>query len=262
MAKFPNPIRRPFGCMHRKLLSSLGRSEYRLPDRGPIVTFTFDDFPRTALDTGGAILRAYGAYGTYYVAMGLKGGGSEIGEYFCTEDLKRLLADGHELGSHTFSHVSCWSNSLEVFEADVLKGREAVADIIGSSKPHLFAYPYGDVTLKAKSRIGPLMDCSRGVYAGINISPMDLHLLRAISVYDRTFDIEAIKHLFRLNLQHNGWMIFYTHDVREKPSPWGCTPGQFEAVVRLASRMEFRFLTVGDVLAEAQVARKVHEVMN
>ena len=262
MAKFSKLIRRPFGCLHRRLLSSLQRSEYRLPDRGPTVTFTFDDFPRTALDTGGAILRSYGAYGTYYAAMGLEESGGEFGEYFCAEDLKRLVADGHELGSHTFSHVSCRSNPLEVFEADVLKGREAVADIIGSSKPHLFAYPYGDVTLKAKSRIGPLMDCSRGTCEGINISPVDLHLLRATSVYDRTFDLEAIKHHFRLNLQHNGWLIFYTHDVRERPSPWGCTPGQFEAVVRLASRMEFRFLTVGDVLAKAQVTRKTHEVMN
>lgn len=241
---------------------SVHRRELSLPDGGPIVSFTFDDFPRSAFETGGSILQSKGLRGTYFAAMSLMGRIDKLGEHFDEDLLKRLLAEGHELGSHTFSHLSCRSNRLEAFEADVLKGREAVADIIGPSKPHLFAYPYGDVTLKAKSRVGPLMDCSRGIYAGINISPIDLHLLRATSVYDRTFDLEAIKHLFRLNLQHNGWLIFYTHDVRDKPSPWGCTPAQFEAVVQVASRMGFRFLRVGDVLAEAQTTQKTHEVMN
>ena len=41
--------------------------------RGPIISFTFDDFPRSALYTGGAILERFGLNGTYYAAFGLMG---------------------------------------------------------------------------------------------------------------------------------------------------------------------------------------------
>ena len=34
----------------------------------------------------------------------------------------------------------------------------------------------------------------------------------------------------------NGWIIFYTHDVAEQPSEWGCTPAQLEAVVGYAAQ--------------------------
>ncbi|MEJ2008122.1 MAG: polysaccharide deacetylase family protein, partial [Acidobacteriota bacterium] len=227
---------------------SLWRREWSLPDRGPIVSFTFDDFPRSALETGGGILRSYDVCGTYYAAMGLMGQINERGEHFNERDLRHLLADGHELGSHTFNHVSCRSTPPEVFDADALKGREAVISFTGTSRPHEFAYPYGDVTLRAKSRIGSQMNSCRSIIDGVNISPVDLHLLRANSLYHSAFDLGVIKHLFQVNDQRRGWLIFYTHDVRDNPSRWGCKPSQFESVVRLAIQKRAEVLTVGSVL--------------
>ena len=34
----------------------------------PVVSFTFDDFPRSALTVGGRVLRAHGWAGTYFTA--------------------------------------------------------------------------------------------------------------------------------------------------------------------------------------------------
>jgi peptidoglycan/xylan/chitin deacetylase (PgdA/CDA1 family) len=236
------------------LIVSLQQSRFCFPDRGPIVSFTFDDFPRSALETGGAILRSYRAHGTYYAAMGLKGGGGELGEFFCDEDLKCLLAEGHELGSHTFSHLSCRTTPLPAFQADVQKGREAITNFTGRSESHQFAYPFGHVTLRAKSRVGAQMSSCRGVWGGVNVSPVDSNLLRANHLYSATFDSGAIEHLLRVNDRRRGWLVFYTHDVRDNPSPWGCRPGQFEAVLRLATRMRVRFLTVGGVFDELKDA--------
>lgn len=259
---FPRVIAASLGGAKRSFTVALRRRGHTLPDRGPIVSFTFDDFPRSALKTGGTILRSYDACGTYYAAMGLMGQINDLGEHFSADDLTRLLAEGHELGSHTFGHLSCRTTSLEAFEADALKGREAVINFTGRSTLHQFAYPYGHISLRAKARIGSQMNSCRSILEGINVSPVDLNLLRANSLYNSTIDLRVVEHLMRLNDRRRGWLIFYTHDVRDSPSPWGCTPRQFEAVVGLASRMEFRFLTVGEVLAEAQVTRKAHEVMN
>jgi hypothetical protein len=46
----------------------------------------------------------------------------------------------------------------------------------------------------------------------------------------------------------NGWVIFYTHDVSEDPSEWGCTPAQLEAVVDHAAQ-RLPILPVRDVAA-------------
>ena len=79
----------------------------RLSWPGGVVSFTFDDFPRSSLEQGGAILERFGARGTFYTALGLEGGDGELGPLFRREDLERAAAAGHEIGCHTFSHIDC-----------------------------------------------------------------------------------------------------------------------------------------------------------
>ena len=86
-----------------------------LGGRGPFVTFTFDDFHRSALTIGGAILEECGGRGTYYTAMGLLGGHDDYGEYFRSSDLRSLVDRGHELANHTYSHVAAGDVSLKNF---------------------------------------------------------------------------------------------------------------------------------------------------
>ena len=45
-----------------------------------------------------------------------------------------------------------------------------------------------------------------------------------------------------------GWLIFYTHDVSERPSPYGCTPEKLRFVVRRAKEIGASILPVGTVV--------------
>src|SRR5580704_14439683 len=74
---------------------------------GGVVSFTFDDFPRSAWLNGGPVLEQYGARGTYYTAMGLAGTDSDLGPMFEIDDLRGARAGGHEIACHTFSHRDC-----------------------------------------------------------------------------------------------------------------------------------------------------------
>lgn len=247
-------LRKLLGKVRWTILSSLHRREFTLPDHEPTVSFTFDDFPHSALARGGAILSAYGNRGTYYVAMGLLGKVNELGEQFCAEDLAQLQKDGHELGSHTFDHVSCRYTTLANYQANVLKGKEAVLRVTGPQPRHHFSYPGGHVTLRAKRRIGPQLSSCRGIVPGINSSPIDLHLLRANHLYSHTIDFNAIQSLLRLNDLMRGWLIFYTHDVQDEPSAHGCKPGHFETIVRMTAQMRAKVLPVGEVLTTVPVS--------
>jgi peptidoglycan/xylan/chitin deacetylase (PgdA/CDA1 family) len=196
---------------------------------------------------GGDILKSYGVRGTYYAAMGLMGTSSpKMGPYFGAGELETLLEGGHELGSHTFSHLSCRAVVLSDFEADVMKGKEAVERISGAAASHPFSYPYGHARWRAKGVIGARLASCRGIFPGINTSPVDLNLLRANSLYSWSFGLEAVRRLIEQNSEQRGWLIFYTHDLSDRPSDFGCTPAQFESVVKLAAGAA-RVLPVGQV---------------
>ena len=75
----------------RKTLCSLYSRRVPWGDRGPVVSFSFDDFPRTAYTVGGAILKSLDVRGTYYTAPGLMDTTNHLGEQFRAEDLRSLL---------------------------------------------------------------------------------------------------------------------------------------------------------------------------
>lgn len=243
-------LRAHLGSLRRRLLSSAYSRPVLLGTRGPIVSFTFDDFPRTALTVGGRILRKYGVRGTYYVAIGLMNKSNELGEQFRREDLDTVLEDGHELASHTFSHISCRSVSGPKFRREVEKGRMAIEELTGRNDSGSFAFPFGEVTLNAKRMVGPDVSSSRGIWQGVNGPEVDLNLLRANSLYGDRDKCGQVQELIMENEQRRTWLIFYSHDVDGTPSRFGCTPELLEFAVALASERNGRILPVAEVVAE------------
>jgi peptidoglycan/xylan/chitin deacetylase (PgdA/CDA1 family) len=243
------------GYVRRRIVSSLYRGDVPLGARGPIVTFCFDDFPRSALTIGAPILERFGARATYYVAMSLINRKNDLGEQFCREDLGSLLERGHELASHTFSHLSARGVSFDVFRDDVMRGEEAIRESVGVSASGNFAYPYGDVTLGSKRRLGPKLMSCRGTFPGLNGPDVDLNLLCANSLYGDVDRVERAKRLIIENQEKEYWLLFYTHDVASKPSPFGCTPQLLEATCSFAHDHHARFMTVAQVMEEVWRAR-------
>ena len=224
------------------------RRSVRLRNAEPIVSFTFDDFPRSALTAGGAILQDYGGRGTYYTAMGLMGITNHEGEHFSVDDLHQLVRDGHELGSHTYGHSSARATGLQTFQDDVLRGESELAALRGNSTPGNFAYPYGDATFSSKPAIGSRLRSCRGIHRGVMGQFADLNLLRGNRLYTHCFNMAEIESLIAENQKRCGWLVFYTHDVRENASDYGCSPAEFESVVRAASRSGARILTISQAL--------------
>jgi peptidoglycan/xylan/chitin deacetylase (PgdA/CDA1 family) len=242
-------VRSGLGAVRRRMLCSLGRRTVPLGNRGPIISFTFDDFPRTAYTIGGSILEQSGARGTFYAAYGLMNTSNELGEQFCADDLHSLLGKGHELATHTYSHISCRSASCGAFCEDAERGRKAIEEVSGAPAGN-FAYPFGHVNLRAKRVVGTRMASARGIFPGFNGPEIDLNLLQANALYGDLDGSSQAEHLILQNAKERGWLIFYTHDVRNGPSPYGCTPALFEFAVSVAARSGSRILTVQQALAE------------
>jgi peptidoglycan/xylan/chitin deacetylase (PgdA/CDA1 family) len=246
-------LRSALSSVRREALCMLYTRTVPWGDRSPIVSFTFDDFPRTAYVEGGAILKKFGGCGTYYTAPALMNTSNDLGEQFTSEDVHSLLADGHELACHTYSHLSSRAVSCSAYREDVERGRKAMQEIAGVSDSGNFSYPYGHVTLNCKRTLGPQVSSSRSIFPGVNGPDIDLNLLRANSLYGDVDRLQKAQDLILENEQKKSWLIFYSHDVRPNPSQYGCTPGLFESTVSFAVQHGCRILTVQAALAELGV---------
>ena len=89
------------GGIHRLLYERLWARQVDAVRARGFVTFTFDDFPASALDIGGAILEKYDCRGTYYASPGLMGCETVVGRHFSLRDLERAAAKSHEIASHS-----------------------------------------------------------------------------------------------------------------------------------------------------------------
>lgn len=241
-------LRAQIAAVRRHVLCRLHRRIVALGELGPIVTFTFDDFPQSALTVGGNIIEAFGGRSTYYVAMGLVGTSNSLGMQCSSADAYSVAERGHELASHTFSHPSARKTRPTAFLADVDRCEAEIREQIGVTPSHNFAYPFGDVTLRMKSRLGPRMRSCRGTFGGFNGPDVDLNLLRANSLYGGIGQSEAAKKLILENERRKSWLIFYSHDVADNPSPFGCTPALLADVVSFAVSRSAKLMTVAVVV--------------
>jgi len=228
----------------------------------PIISFTFDDFPRSAFLEGGSILRRYDALGTYYVSLGLRGKQSTLGPMFQTEDLHELVNLGHELGCHTFGHCHSWNTPPDVYDRAILQNQQAIAEVLPGASFRTFSYPHSAPRLAVKKVAGSRFLCCRGGglkpgrylfrhTAGgqtFNFGITDLNYLCAFFLEKSRGNPEAVKRLIDQNASARGWLIFATHDVCADPSPFGCTPQFFEQVVRWAFESGARILPVVEAL--------------
>ena len=213
------------------------------------ISFTFDDFPMSAFDVGGGILGRHGVRGTYYVSMGLRDIHREGIEYFTLPTLHKVLEQGNELGCHTYDHETPRSSSTPDYLDSIERNGVSLQKYFPSIRLASFSYPLGDVTLPVKRACRKRFASCRSIYPGINRGLIDLCLLRAIPLYDRRTPLSAVDALIDENARRAGWLIFYTHDVSSRPSPYGCTPEYFEAALQLALKSKATILPVGEIAA-------------
>jgi peptidoglycan/xylan/chitin deacetylase (PgdA/CDA1 family) len=214
----------------------------------PLISFTFDDFPRSSLRTGGAMLRHFGLAGTYYASFGLMGKQAPTGTMFIPEDLNALLEQGHELGCHTFGHCHSWATKPHAFEDSIIKNRLALRELYPGASFSTFSYPISPPRAQTKQKTARHFACCRGGGQTFNAGTADLNYLAAYFLEQSRDNPQAVKNLIDQNRRARGWLIFATHDICKVPTPWGCTPDFFEDIVQYALDSEARILPVTQVL--------------
>lgn len=237
-------------CMnrYRSIRSSFSNKQsYQMKNPRPIISFTFDDVPKSSCELGGEILKAHGLRGTYFISMSLMGKSYSIGEAFSRSDLDNLIADGHEIGCHTYGHLDAWKTDPGSLKKSIWENQEKFNEIYPGRSFNTFAYPINAPHPRNKNIAGKHFVCCRGGGQDYNSGMIDLNLLKAYFVDKRNRDDrDGILLTVRKNLDNNGWLIIGTHDIDESPSPYGCTPKLFEDLVLFSLRSGARIVPVND----------------
>src|SRR5664279_1837053 len=127
---FRNALLRLQETYRRRAAKVFFRRPFTICPQQPLISFTFDDFPRSALFGGGAILNRLGLAATYYASLGLMGKEAPTGQIFVADDLRVLYEQGHELGCHTYSHCDSWDTKTAVFESSVIENQAALEALL------------------------------------------------------------------------------------------------------------------------------------
>lgn len=197
----------------------------------PLVSFTFDDFPKSAWQVGGQILENHKAKGSYYFVADLCGKTIDDRIYYDERDLTNIHRSGHEIGCHTSTHARLSNNSIAASLHEFTANSSFLNKIIPGQKLSTFAYPFGDVTPRVKRVAMNEFAACRGIWAGINHNFIDLGLIKTVCLEEHVLAQRPVDSWIEEAIEKNGWLVFLTHEVEENHGYFGISPGEFESVV-------------------------------
>jgi len=234
-----------------RLARHLFAAPLRLRGTQPMVSFTFDDIPVSAATVGAPMLEGYGGRGTFYVAGGLVNQWSGHWDGIDADGIVNLRRSGHEIACHTFSHQRAIDLDTAAMAAEIERNRRYLEGLDASIRLENFAYPYGLATVARKLQLTNSFRSARGILPGVNSGTIDLQFLRSTPLIDKDIDRAGVDRAFDETVATSGWLIFYTHDVADTPSPWGCTPGLLRHALEAAKRRNMPMVSVAEALRRA-----------
>ncbi len=255
-AQAPRPSRAP-----------LARQAYQAP-RAPrtVVTFTWGG---GLADQMGAlpVYRRYRMHATFYVPSGLVcqtavNPGCARMPYLTLADVRRIAADGNEIGGLSVEHVPL--TALPADEAE----REICDDRVNLTRWGFrvtdFAYPFAEVSpaLQVLARrcgynsglgTGQLRGAGRCLQCAFaeTIPPANPYLLRApieVSSVGTSWSAATFENIVTEARQHGGgWIIFTIHDVCARTCALGVTVPELTRVLHWLSRQDGNGVSVQTV---------------
>src|SRR6195952_4230070 len=246
-----NPMSEARARFSHRMAMHLRVEPFRLRNATPMVSFTFDDVPKSAATAGAAILEAHGAHGTYYVIGSQVGTSSPLWDMVDSEDVVALHRRGHEIACHTFSHKRACDLDAGTLGAEIERNQHYLRSLDASIRIENFAYPFGYGSFVRKRQLKNVFKSCRSIVPGVNSGDVDLQFLRAMPLFDRGIDRDGIERALDEAETANGWLIFYTHDVADQPSPYGCSPALLHEALEAASRRKIPGLNMAEGLQSA-----------
>lgn len=213
--------------------------------RGRKVAFCIDDIPQSALSYFSELKLPL----TLFVSGGLQ---NKVAYGKKMYNLKALKAyyethDLIEISCHTYAHNDITLCTNSEFMEDCKKNREFLSSELNCIYKMGFSFPRGRWNfsllkqlpkhykyLRTTRKFSLRFLCFKYFLPGIPCYSSQLQFLYQI--------------LERHSSSKNLWLILYTHDICETPSPFGMTPEECNKLIKHLTQMGFTFVTLENLV--------------
>ncbi len=205
----------------------------------PMVSITLDDGTADQYSNAAPVLDAAGLDGTFYLVSDYLG---EPG-YMTDDQARALKAGGHELGSHTRTHVDLTT----VHGADLTNQLKGAKDSLESRFGSItsLAYPYGNYNSEVLAEVAKYYSTARTTEGGqqtkSTVKPLQI-LMRYVTNQTTTADVQTWMNEAR---SKNAWTVLVYHHVEANPdTAEGITPATFAAQIKVVKDSGIKVATV------------------
>jgi len=247
-ARMPALIDRFAGRLENRLMRAAPWQIMQVPACEPIISFTFDDVPDSALDAGATILEANGVRGTFYISGGLAGRIEPDRTLIDLAGAKELAARGHEIGCHSYAHRDLRHVDGDSLAEDLVRNALYLDEVDPRTGRRNFAYPYNSGSFGKRAILADAFRTCRAGGEGINRGQTDPTFLRSVEIRQPQQHVLGLFRWIDALIAHPGWLIFFTHDISPRPTPYGCTAASFRLLVGYARARGCHVLTVDAAL--------------
>ncbi len=238
-----------------RLMRRLPGPRIHIPTSRPMVSFTFDDVPDTALTNGAHILESHGVRGTFYIAGSLEGQVEPKRTLISRDGCRALAQQGHEIGCHTFSHTKVSHMGRQRLSADLQQNKDYLDAIDPRDDRRNFAYPYNAGSLWGRGIFQKNFQTCRSGGERINRGSVNPVFLSGVEIRQPESHALGLTGWIDTLISEPGWLIFFTHDIAAQPTDFGCTPETFERLVAYTLERGCMVLPVKDALDQFSAGR-------
>jgi len=184
-----------------------------------IVSLTFDDGTADQM-IAQQLLKKHGMAGTFYINSSFIGSPG----FMTRADLETLTANGHEIGGHSFNHLSLISLSADEANRQICTDRNTLLSwgfVVTS-----FAYPFSDINLSVESTVQSCGYNTARAVGGLRsphsctdcaatepIPPDDPYATRTPADIDTTWTLQDLKKTVTRAEADGGWLALNFHHV-------------------------------------------------
>ncbi len=189
----------------------------------PVVSVVFDDGWESAYQSAFPVMESLGIESTQFIITGT----FDNPLYMSREQIVHMMQHGHEIGSHTISHVDLTQQNSEVLENELHDSRSELESLTMYPVEDL-AVPLGSTNDAVKTEAKKWYRSLRTTHTGVNTATnFDAYNLRAFTL-KTDHSIDDIKKLLDEAKANNGWLILTYHQIDETGSTYAVTPAEFK----------------------------------
>lgn len=212
-----------------------------------LVSLTFDDGWVTAYAYLVNQMDKRGIKGTHFIITEYMDKPGYTADYIGAKKVKELLANGHEVGSHTLLHDDMSKVSPEVLNENLELSKARLENL--GAKVVSFAWPYGFFLPEQAERAHKTYNLVRTVQAGINVPPYNTKELFGFVVTNTATVAEIEEAVKQTEEMEGAWLILIYHRASEEaPNSAYVTPQSFIDTLDMLQKRNADIRPMGSVL--------------